>query len=215
MILDMFRMKALLACTVVLSSTIFTTAALAQSPDGQTGTGTAREMRKTTRREPSNSFETLPRIVKVGQEVIVKDETGQTTRGQIVSVSDNQLVVARRRFFRSRVEQVFAKDAVRSLAIVDSTANGVVIGVAAALGLATTVAVGCSRSDSCTNGNFGVLGTFIVSSATFVPVGLGIGYATDLARNETIYERPSRAPRVTVAPLLGRNAVGLLAHVQF
>jgi hypothetical protein len=60
-------MKALLVCTVVLLSTVFRTAALAQSADGQAGT--TQETRKPTRRAPSNSFEALPRILRVGQEV--------------------------------------------------------------------------------------------------------------------------------------------------
>ena len=167
------------------------------------------------RRAPSNSFEALPRILKVGQEVKVRDETGRTTLGTVVSISDNQIVVARPRIFRSPVEQAFAKEEVRRIDIMDSTADGTVIGAAAGFGLAASLAVGCSRSYSCKNGNFGVLGGFIVSSALFVPVGVGISYSIDSAVNKTIYERPFQTPRVTVVPFLGRNAVGLLAHVQF
>lgn len=206
-------MKALLICTVVLLSTVFRTAVLAQSVDGQAGT--TQETRKPTRRAPSNSFEALPRILKVGQEVKVRDETGRTTRGQVVSISDNQLVVARPRFFRSRVERAFAKEAVRSIDIVDSRTNGAAIGAAAGLGLAAALTVRCSRSYSCKHGDFGVTGGVMVAGPAYVSLGVVIGYAIDSALNETIYERPSQAPRVTVVPFLGRNAVGLLAHVQF
>jgi hypothetical protein len=125
-------MKVLLACTVLLLSTVLSTAALAQVADGQTGTaGETGSLRRGNRR---THFEGLPRILRVGQEVKVRDESGRTTRGKCVSISENELVVAGRQYpfpqFRSRKERVFAKDVVRRIDIVDSTWNGAAIGAA-------------------------------------------------------------------------------------
>jgi len=56
-------------------------------------------------------------------------------RGKVVSISDSELVVARRQYpfpyFRSRKEQVFAKDAVEGVDAVDSAWDGALLGMAA------------------------------------------------------------------------------------
>jgi len=85
------------------------------------------------------SFEALPALLTPGQKVNVRNTAGRATRGKVVSISDNQLVIARRRgpfaFFRRPEDVTFAVDVVGKIDIVDSTWDGAAIGTAAAIGL--------------------------------------------------------------------------------
>jgi hypothetical protein len=201
-------MKAALAITVLLLSTVITPAALAQDTARQTS-AVGKTQKPAGSREPSNSFEALPLVLKVGQEVKVRDEAGQTTRGKVVSVSDTQLVVSRKRFLRSRVERIFARDLTRRIDIVDSAWNGAVVGGAVAVGLvATGIKFGCTAS--CDKA-----GSWFLGIATLVPIGVGAGGAIDSQINKTIYDSRSQRSRVGIAPWIERNRKGVVLQVRF
>lgn len=209
-------MKASLPFALLLLGTVLTPAALAQDGDGQTG-GVGKPQEAARARALPNSFEALPLVLKVGQELKVRDATGRATRGKVVSISDDELVVARLQnpfgFFRPRAKQAFARELVQSIAHVDSGWNGGLIGAAAGAGLlAALIQIECSPS---CDDNFGRRGRWEVGKFLFVPVGLGIGWGLDEMINRPVYERQPQTPRVTIAPWLERDRKGVMAHVQF
>ncbi|HEU0011930.1 MAG TPA: hypothetical protein VFT34_19105 [Verrucomicrobiae bacterium] len=164
-----------------------------------------------------NSFEALRLVLKVGQELKVRNETGRATRGKVVSISDDELVVARLQnpfgLFRPREKQAFAKDLVQSIANVDSGWNGGLIGAAAGAGLlAALIQIECSRS---CDDNFGRRGRWEFGRLLFVPVGLSIGWGLDEMINRSIYERQPQAPRIAIVPWLKGDRKSVMAQVQF
>ena len=159
------------------------------------------------------SFETLPSILEPGHEVVVMDNDGGRTQARVLSVSRDRLVVSRPRrlFFRPAQERVFTEGTVQRIEIVDSTRNGTLIGTAAAVGL--VVGVGLWEERTMPDGNLKGLATFI---AVIVAIPTPwIGRRVDLDLNDPIYERPSQPSGVTLAPLLGRETIGVSAHVRF
>ena len=201
-------MKAALAITVLLLSPVITPAALAQDTARQAG-AVGETQKPAGSREPSNSFEALPLVLKVGQEVKVRDEAGHTTQGKVVSLSDTQLVVSRKRFLRSRVERIFARDLTRRIDIVDSAWNGAVVGGAVAMGVvATGIKFGCTAS--CDK-----IGSWFLGIATLGPIGVGAGSAIDSLINKTIYNSGSQKSRVGIAPWIERDRKGVVLQVRF
>ena len=184
--------------------------AQAQDADRQAG-GVAGIQEPASSQVQSNPFEVLPLIVKVGQEVKVRGEAGRATRGKVVSISSNQLVVARSRRFRSRVEQLFAQDAIRTIEAVDSHWNGALFGVAASVGIFVVTTRACARKP-----DTGVCQGVVAPASLATVLAPFIGWGIDDSINTTIYERPSQTPsRITLAPLLGRERIGVTAQVSF
>ena len=129
---------------------------------------------------------------------------GTRVTGKVVSISGDQLVISRRRaLFRSE-ELAFTEDVVRSIRIVDSEWNGLLLGAAPGIALLFVSCSGADASDYCGVGPFFVTG-----------IGMLVGGAIDELMTQPVYERQSHAPRVTISPLLGRERMGLLARVQF
>lgn len=160
-----------------------------------------------------DSFALLPSALTIGQEVKVRQGAGRTTRGKVVSVSDQQLVIARHGLFRRRQEQAFTEGGVTSIELVDSKWNGAAIGAAAAVGLvAVIVEVDCSPS---CDDEFGRAGRWAIASPFYGVFGLGIGALIDASREKSIYERRSRSPRIAITPWLGRDQKGVVAQVRF
>jgi hypothetical protein len=195
-------MKASLALTLLMNA-IVPAAALAQGVPAQ--------------RTIVSSFEALPAVVKVGQEVRVKDLTGDTTSGKLVSVSEQQLVVARRQYpfpyFRPRKEVALAGQNVRRVDAVDSAWNGALIGAAAMVGfLAVTIAADCSPA---CDDNFGVPGRWALGSLMLIPLGAAFGGLIDSLINRTVYQGQAGPSQITIAPLLQRDARGAVVQLRF
>ena len=162
----------------------------------------------------TESFEALNAILEPGYEVVVWDEEGRKTRGRVLSISGEEVVVTRRRLFfgrfRSLEELVFGADSITRVEIVDSTWNGIAIGTVVGTGLVFGLwqAVLHTKDDDAA-----FLYAYLAGGALVLrPIA---GHEIDLAINESIYERPSPAPRVTVAPLIGRDQKGLAVRVGF
>ena len=129
---------------------------------------------------------------------------GTRVTGKVVSISGDQLVISRRRaLFRSE-ELAFTEDVVRSIRIVDSEWNGLLLGAAPGIALFFVSCSGADASEYCGFGPSVVAG-----------IGMLVGGAIDELMTQPVYERKSHAPRVTISPLLGRERMGLLARVQF
>ena len=161
----------------------------------------------------AESFETLPSILEPGHEVVVMDNEGRRTRGRVLSISRDQLVISRPRrlFFRPAQERAFAEGTVRRIEIVDSTKNGILIGAAVGAGLVVGVAFWEERTVP--DGNLKGAWTFMaIISAIFYPF---IGHGEDLRKNEPIYEQSLRTPQIALVPLLGRDQQGIVARVSF
>ena len=149
-----------------------------------------------------SSFEALQSALSVGQQIRVTDDAGRT-KGKVVSISANQLVIERPRSFFRTEERVFPADVVQRIDIVDSTADGVLLGAAPGLAVAL---VGC-RGEAASACWF--------MSGLFIAPGIFLGGLIDNSINESIYERPSQTPRVAIAPLLGRDRKAIVARVSF
>ena len=164
----------------------------------------------------TDSFEALNSILDPGYEVVVWDEAGRKTRGRVSSISGEEVVVTRRRrwfgSFRSPEELVFGADSITRVDIVDSTWNGALIGAA----IAPALVYGVWRCEDNTfpDSNLKGAGTMLVGGmGAFLLIHAG--HHIDLSNNESIYERPSQASRVTVAPLIGRDQKSLAVRVSF
>jgi hypothetical protein len=157
-----------------------------------------------------SSFEALPVALKIGQSVMVTDERGRASRGKLVSISDKQLVVSRKRSFGRRAEQTFPREVVRRIDIVDSTWNGGVIGAATGVGLLGLL-VGLGDNAS---GEAGTAFGFLTLPAALGGALVG-GYIDHRRVDNPIYEQRPQPPRVTLAPVLGRNGIGVVARVGF
>ena len=176
-----------------------------------TGTGDARTGRQSA--TLADSFEALPHVIKTGQEVKVRGDGRRATKGSVVSVTGDQLVIARRQYpfpnFRPRKDEAFSKDVVQSIDVVDSSWNGALMGAAAGVGfLAATIELGCSAT--CDN-----VGSWVIGGLIFVPLGTAAGGLVDSLRNRRVYERAPERSRVTIVPALGRSGVAIVAHVHF
>jgi len=157
----------------------------------------------------TQSFETLPLVLAVGQEVQVRDETGHLMHGKVVSITNSQLVISRKPFLRPRVQQGFGRDIIRRIDLVDSRENGALLGGAAAVGLvATGIKFGCTATCERT-------GSWFIGIATLVPIGIGVGAAIDSLINRTVYEGGSQKSRAVVAPWIEWDRKGVLARVFF
>ena len=156
----------------------------------------------------TESFDALQSILDPGHEVIVKDEEGRKTEGRVVSISANQLVIARSRSLLrwGTEERAFPEDVVRRIDIVDSAWQGLVIGLAVGAGVAT---LAC-RGEGVPAGY-----CLIIATPLFIIPGEFLGGMIDASINEPIYQRPSQTPRVTISPLLGRDQTGVVARVRF
>ena len=114
--------------------------------------------------------------------------------------------------FRSPEELVFGADSITRVDIVDSTWNGALIGAA----IAPALVYGVWRWEDNTFPDSNLKGT-----GTMLVGGMGafllihVGHHIDLSNNESIYERPSQASRVTVTPLIGRDQKSLAVRVSF
>jgi hypothetical protein len=160
---------------------------------------------------PLNSFAALPQILKIGQEVIVRPERGGAVQGDIVSISDDEIVVKPRTGFNV-TEHRFAKDMVRGIDFADPNWDGGLKGAAAGLAvmLAMTFDSGSYDPADSAEAVMVILGPLVVLPSTFV------GYAIDSMWHKNIYERPSQfSSRVTVAPMIRRDELGAMARIRF
>ena len=165
------------------------------------------------------SFDTLATVLQPGYEVVVEDESGQRRRGRVSSISHDGLTLAAcpwnsscgaSRGLSYSGEYAYTRTLVTRVEIVDSTWNGALIGAA----ISPALVYGLHRWELGVSGNPDAIGVFLLAPG-IVLVSMGVGAAIDLSINESIYERPSQAPRVTIAPLIGRHQKGLAVRVGF
>jgi hypothetical protein len=153
-----------------------------------------------------SGFERLSKALRVGLNIKVRDEQGQATRGRVLAVSDDQIVIARKRRGRD-AEVMFASDSITSIERVDSTWNGAVLGV---IGGVAATWVGWGLCGSCNDGN--VLAVFMIGTLPFV--GGALGHEIDIRINRRIW-MPASEPKVSISPFWGADRFGVAAGVGF
>jgi hypothetical protein len=162
----------------------------------------------------TQSFDDLQRILKVNQQIVVTDETGEKTKGRVASVSDSSLTLHVKATKRNpQGTRTFTDNTVATIAPVDSVADGTLIGlgagVAAAWGFLRSNCGAEGFSTEC-GGIAGPIGTLI-----FVPAGAVAGTLIDRAMgNRPFYV--SRGTRfLTVSPWMGARSGGLAISLGF
>ena len=162
----------------------------------------------------ADSFAALQGILTPGVEVIVRNEAGNKTRGWVSSISDDQVAVffeERAAFSRRPADRIFAADSIARIDAPDSSWNGALIGAVVGVGLG--LAIYSARTENC-NVPGVCPGALLGGVAALVSVGVGGGIDHRIV-NSPIYERPVRTPQVMLAPMLGRDAIGVSARVGF
>lgn len=160
----------------------------------------------------------LSTVLKPGHEISVRDETGRTVTGRVSAISEDKITVFAEgstpllRMIRPARTYAFAADSITRIEVVDSTANGVLIGAAVGAGLMYGL-VETNKDELATN-NMAPAVYMFFAAVSFGPSIL-VGQLIDRSRNAPIYERQSRPPRVTLSPLLGRARAGVVARVVF
>jgi hypothetical protein len=147
----------------------------------------------------------LSQVLRVGQNVNLRNADGDTTRGRVVAVTDDQVVLrSTRRFFRRDTNELFSADAIRTIDAIDSTWNGAVIGAFSG------VAVLWWLVEHPPEFNDERVAFFILPMPLW---GAVVGGVIDGLLNRRIWDRPT--PTVTFAPVLGERRIGLSTRVRF
>lgn len=157
----------------------------------------------------AQSFEKLSERIKPGQTVIVVDRSGAEVRGRLTSISASELVVD---YGRGRIpdptltsSRTFAVADVQQVLkpghLWDGAIKGAAIGAIPAI---VNVAIDCY---DCNEGPFAVFSIGVGAAA-----GLGLDA---LFGPKTVYRGNASPPRVSVAPLVGRERKGIAASIRF
>ena len=152
------------------------------------------------------SFAVLRSALKPGHNIWVRSLDGQVTRGKLVSVSDNELVLSRARWFRPDEQRSFRADALEWVLREDSTWNGALIGTG--IGVAATALL-VSSSDESERGWL-----VLWPGAEIVVLGAFVGGLIDALHNETVYQRAAER-RITLVPVAANHRFGMFASVRF
>jgi hypothetical protein len=151
------------------------------------------------------SFDDLPRVLELGQRVIVREDDGTVSRGKVMRLDDNRLEIRWRRWILGHGERTLTSATIETIKVRDSDWNGTLLGAGAgALAGWLFVDRRCDR-DFCISPVGRVLGS---------EVGATVGMLIDQSINATVYES-SRANRVRFAPMVSPHRVGLLARAAF
>jgi hypothetical protein len=177
---------------------------------------------------PRKAFRQLEDLTTLGsgRTMIVADESGRETEGQLLSISSDELTMTvdgmDRRFTRQQVAALYERG--------DSIKNGMLVGLLAGTGAGFVAGI---MKDDCVQPSFGGPGTFtpldchadqkfghgLKVGALAGLAGAGIGAAFDklIVGRRLLYHGQRPAPRATisVAPSLGLSRIGLLTRVSW
>jgi hypothetical protein len=155
------------------------------------------------------SFGQLQRALEPNQLIVVTDETGQKTKGRVVSVSDSSLTLqVKATTLNPQGRQTFTDNTVSTIARADSLVEGTLIG----LGVGAAVTWGFVRYhcgppgyDAECAAQIGALGAL-----TFVPAGAVLGALSDKAILTPFFFSHGTS-FVRVSPWVGGRSSGGLA----
>jgi hypothetical protein len=155
----------------------------------------------------ASSFAELQPMLSVGQELKVRDEQGRTRQGKLASISGDELVISRRRFFFRTEERTFSEHSVTSVDLKDSAWNGSLIGAAAGFGFGLALLRSCDDTGTCLS--LATVWPFLVAG------GGELGTAIDNRYTKRVYEKSPQTGPVTLAPLVGRETIGAVVRLGF
>ncbi|HVH29313.1 MAG TPA: hypothetical protein VM818_21310 [Vicinamibacterales bacterium] len=161
---------------------------------------------------PATLFSELQTRLKVGETVMVTNDSGETVKGRVVQVSGTVLVLRG----RAGDLHVAASDVQRIERPRDTFWNGALTGSAVGFGAGALLAA----TDDCSGPGIGPCfsdteGVFYVGGIMGL-MGLGVGVAVDaiLHRERVVFVRTqSDSARVAIAPFLSPGRAGLLMQV--
>ena len=146
-----------------------------------------------------DTFDDLARKIHEGQQVIVIDRLGTKTEGRIATLSSGTLVVS------AALPRTFAPSDVRQVLKPDRMWDGAIKG--AAFGVIPAVLFGVFDCEQCVPGWLAALS---------IGAGAGVGFGIDaLMGPKTVFRGSAQPPRVSLAPIVGRDRRGVAASVSF
>jgi hypothetical protein len=160
--------------------------------------------------ELAGTFDQLRVLIAPGSKITVIDASGQTVKGQVVTLSATSLRLsvagATRELAERDVDQVRQRRA-------DSLANGAKIGLAVGAGLGALGAIAIAASDE--EGEWGYV---VVGAAVYAGLGTAIGVGIDalIEKDRPIYaRRQSGGATFTLAPIVGHARRGVQMAIRF
>jgi len=146
-----------------------------------------------------DTFDDLGRRIHEGQQVIVIDQLGTKTQGRVATLSSGTLVIS------APLPRTFAPSEVREVRKPDRLWDGAVKG--AAFGLIPAVLFGVFDCEDCVPGWLAALS---------IGAGAGVGLGIDAAFGpKTVFRGSAQPPRVSLAPIVGRDRRGVAASFRF
>jgi hypothetical protein len=219
--------KAGFSSAILLTLAISAPAALAQTATGPSAgprpqapppRGSRMNADQVLKGQPvKTSFDEVPTIIGPGYEVVVTDDAGRRTRGLVSSISRDRIAVFRDKspvllLFSPRQERVYPAASVARIEIVDSTVNGMLIGLATTPAIIYAIHRWEQHAEPDPN-NRGL--ATLVFGGFSIPVAIYIGKMIDLAVNRPIYERPSRLSGVSITPWLDHGRRLIVLQISF
>lgn len=141
--------------------------------------------------QPVASFAELPQRLNVGDTVTVDRVDGAQTRGHLVRMTPDSLVV------KTAADDIaLASDQVRRISVCcDSLLNGALIGLAA--GAVLGVSASRSIAENTPSYGFDLLAGGILGG---IGAGLGVGIDALIRTHKTVYQAPRVSAQVSLAP---------------
>lgn len=161
----------------------------------------------------TRSFDELQQVLKLGETILITDESGRQTKGKVAGVSGASLTVL------APEQQIFPARSVAQIRRTDSLWNGALIGAGVGVAVYVGGLMNCSANQWNCNNARGAEQWIPGSPMTawLAPaVGALVGALRDRAKgNEPIYVAASRQPAVAVSPWTGRKATGISVSLRF
>lgn len=160
---------------------------------------------------PVQTFDALVGVVSVDEDILVTDVDHRTIKGRVVSVSGSSLTIqARATPDNPGGAWSYRPTDVTRIRKPDSIVDGLLIGLAAGAGAMVAFTAGnCSHDAEC------AAITNAIGLAVFVPAGAITGALIDKFHVRTLFTAPTSAPMITVAPMLRRDARGVVLALKF
>jgi hypothetical protein len=159
----------------------------------------------------AQSFSDLPKHLSAGQSIVVLDQSGRRTKGRLVELTADEIVIDRRQDPDDRGRTRLGRQDVRQISRPrDPLWNGVVIGIG--VGLGSGCLVGWNTYDPDKAFSFGPGESCAIAAVVFGGVGAGVGAIADYfnRKDGTVYR--AQPGQVTFLPAVGRGLVALQAR---
>jgi hypothetical protein len=155
-------------------------------------------------------FEAVAHQLEAGNDVIVTDTGGKTTRGEIKQASETVLVIR----VKDQDLSIHSSDVVRIARPSHSIRKGALIGLAAGFTFGAVAAASSGCDITCFSRPIGVLAI----GGLFGAIGTGVGavVGAGIAHEHVIFERAGTGrAQTSVTPVIARPAAGLMVAITY